>query len=122
MLMAKSLCTCDSICPDAGDCTCIEIFQRTGHHLCNCDCTPFTVLLEAPKAEDRVNLNVRNKEVGAVAEFVHRMTGTDVLIPASALRKRVTMSLQDVTFADALRELGLAIAPSEDTGPDYPAR
>ncbi|SRR6266516_73874 len=122
MLMAKALCSCDAICPDAGDCTCIEIFQRTGHHLCNCDCTPFELLLLAPKAEDRVNLDVRNKEVGAVAEFVHRLTGTEVLIPASALRKRVTMSLNDVTFADALSELGLAIAPSQDTGTDYSAQ
>jgi len=66
------------------------------------------------KPEDQINLSVRNNELGEVAEFVHKVTETEVLIPVSALRKSVNVTLEDVTFADALKELGLVIAPSQD--------
>jgi hypothetical protein len=112
-------CTCDNVCPTAPDCTCIAIFTGGGSVRCCCSCsltmTPLTpdVVL---KAEDQINLNVRDTELGAVAEFVHQVTNVDILIPASALRKRVTVSLERVTFADALQEVGLVLGPSQDSG------
>jgi type II secretory pathway component GspD/PulD (secretin) len=69
------------------------------------------------KAADRISLNVKNKELGAVAEFVQRMTGTELLIPASSLRKRVNLKLEEITFGDALKELELVPPPEIDFGP-----
>ncbi|MEA2252271.1 MAG: hypothetical protein QOG70_2513 [Solirubrobacteraceae bacterium] len=111
-------CSCDTVCPTAPDCTCIGIITGAGSVRCCCTCsltmTPLT--REVLKAEDQINLNVRDTELGAVAEFVHQVTNVDILIPVSALRKRVTVSLERVTFADALQEVGLVLGPSQDSG------
>lgn len=102
-------CDCDTVCPGAANCTCIHVFGPPERCCCTCDATPTP--LTTLKAEDRVGISVRGSELGAVAEFVHRMTGVEVLIPASALRSRVDADVADATFADALAELGLALGP-----------
>jgi hypothetical protein len=110
-------CSCTARCPDAPICGCVDIIGPPRECRCKCNSTtplPPVIL----KASDRINLNARNIELGELAEFIHAVTTTetDILIPVSDLRKPVTMTLKDVTFADAIEQLGLSLHPSKDSG------
>jgi hypothetical protein len=103
------------MCKGAGSCTCIFIVS-TGH--CKCDCGPPIVLEpSALEPEERINLNVRNGELGEVADFIYRATRAEPLIPVSQLRNKVDLHLKDVTLADALDELGLVASPKQPPRP-----
>lgn len=124
-------CSCDSMCKEAGSCTCIFIVS-TGY--CKCECGPPIVL----PAEDRpsasrgcdekqaadekaapskpvaldepINLSARDAELGEVASLIAGVTRTEVLIPATELRKPITIELEDVRLGDAIDRLNLVPA------------
>lgn len=108
-------CTCDNVCPSAANCTCLAIFRPDGSVHCCCDCDNNPIPLPIT-ARDQVNLDVRNTELGELAEFVHRMTEADVLVPASSLRRRIDMKLERLAFDEALERIGLVLAPPTDRG------
>jgi hypothetical protein len=102
------LCDCSSECPEFTDCTCVY-FHKKGECVCTCQGTLHE--REVLKAEDEVNFSVRDTELGAVAEFVNQLAEAEVLIPASQMRNSVSVELEYVTFADALKEVGLVLGP-----------
>jgi hypothetical protein len=108
-------CTCDDVCPSAAQCGCLEIIKPDGSHCC-CDCSDIPITLPIKlKAEDQVAISVRNHELVDFAEYVHRVTGEELLIPVTQLRKRVTMNVARTSFADAVRQLGLVVADADDS-------
>jgi hypothetical protein len=114
--LSSGPCDCATRCPGAFDCTCIEVIGPP--RKCNCTC-PGGVAIEPEilKRDEPVNLNVRDAEVGAVAEFLHRATSADILVPVGSMRKRITTKLEGIAFADALDELGLVLRAPRDA--DY---
>ncbi len=119
MPTSPGTCNCSQQCPGHPNCTCLHIIGPPTK--CSCDCPdggapPIAVTdLVFLKAEDRVGIDVHGKELGAVAEFIHRVTEADILIPVSQLRSPVTMHLEDVTFAEALQALGLGLRSSPES-------
>lgn len=108
--MAGLPCTCEAICPDAPHCACAADAKTGKCILCDCG----ELVTEPPEileADASINLCVRNKELGDLAEFIHRITDAEVLVPASDLRKPITIQLEDVTLTDGLNQLGLSLAP-----------
>jgi hypothetical protein len=108
-------CDCDSECPGAGQCTCIGIVG--GNPSCVCTCVEEPITLPAMLEWDAaVTLCVRDSELGDLAAFIQRTTRADILVPAAELRKRVSMKVEETSFADAIRQLGLVPAPAERPG------
>ncbi len=103
-------CDCSSRCPDATDCFCMFIVS-TGECGCECSSEPIVLPPLPLKADEEVNFNAKNAELGKVAEFLDRASETNVLIPASKLRGRVSVSLEGVSLSDAMEELGLVAGP-----------
>ena len=66
------------------------------------------------KAEEPINLSVRGVELGGIAELLQRATDQDVLVPASAMRDRRDIKLENVAFADAVDQLGLVLRRRDD--------
>ena len=58
-------------------------------------------------ADERIDFSVRDRELGELAQFIYRITETEVLVPASELGKRVTVQLDGTTIGESLKELGL---------------
>lgn len=107
-------CDCDSECPESAACTCMYIVSEG---LCVCVCTMETIQLPVMlKEDDAVNLSVRDSYLGAVAEFVHKVTDSEVMIPVSKLRDQISADLEDVSFAEAMREVGLELGPATTPG------
>ena len=112
-------CNCDNECPLATDCTCIEFIltPTVGH--CVCDCQSIVVplpVIEAPE-DVRINLDVKGAELYRVAAFVNKFTDKELLIPASRVRDRMTLSLEDVSFTDITEQLGLVVGGPAQRGP-----
>lgn len=104
---AVKKCDCDTRCPTSPNCTCLLIIS-TGK--CTCDCDNVAIEpLKTLKAEEPVNLCIRDNELGVVAEFVQRATGADVLVPAADMRKPISIGLEGVTFAEAMDQIGLVL-------------
>jgi hypothetical protein len=105
-------CDCDTECPGAGQCTCIGILG--GSPACVCTCSNEPIMLEAMLEWDApVTLCVRDQELAELAEFIQQTTRADILVPAAELRKRVSMKVEETSFADAIRQVGLVPAPAE---------
>ncbi len=109
-------CNCDTQCPQATDCTCIEIIlSRTAAH-CFCECQSIVHPMIVPE-DARVNLDVRRAELGKVASFVSQFTDRELMVPVRRLREKVALDLENVTFAEAVQQLGLVFVPSERIEP-----
>ena len=66
----------------------------------------------------------KGAELAAVAAFVGQHPEREVLVPASRVREKLTGKIEGLTFAEAIRELGLDLAPEVWTIPgirDWPA-
>jgi hypothetical protein len=107
-------CDCDTVCPGAGQCGCLEIIKPDGSTHCCCDCSPDPIFL-ALEPEDEVAFSVRNRELAELAEHVHRVTGAELLIPVTELRKPITTTIERTSFPDAVQRLGLVLAESGDS-------
>jgi hypothetical protein len=68
-----------------------------------------------PKAADQINLSARDIDVAALAEFIQSRTGAEILIPAANVRKQVTITLKEVTFGEAMQEVGLVLQEPADS-------
>ena len=108
------ICDCEHQCRGAHECGCLEIIGPPRTCKCTCNGATFEPLVIL-KAEEPVNLSFRNKEVVAIAEFLHHATGADILVPVAAMRNRVTVKLEDVAFGEAVGKLGLMLRQPEDT-------
>jgi hypothetical protein len=111
--MSKS-CSCDSQCPLATDCTCIEIVLSGGFGHCFCECQSVVVMLPHLEEEARLNIEVRKAPLAKVAGFVDRFSTRQLLVPADRLRERVSLDLEYVTFAEAKAALGLVTGPERE--------
>jgi hypothetical protein len=102
---------CNTECPFAKECTCIYVIA-TG--ISRCDCSDHVIHLPPLhlKARDEVNFSVRDTDLEKVAQFVHRVTGAELLIPVSRLRENVYVSLEEVSLGEALNEIGLSLGPA----------
>lgn len=107
---------CKTECPFSLDCTCLYVIKKETSY---CTCTDKFTKLPMLEKEDAVNFSVRDTDLGAVAEFVHRVTGAEILIPVSKLRSRVSVELEEVTFADALKGVGLDLGPAPSADGAY---
>jgi hypothetical protein len=56
-----------------------------------------------------VDLDVRDLKLSSLGRFLDRLSADDVLIPASLVDDRVTLTLKRVTLKDAVREAGLRL-------------
>ena len=107
-------CDCSHVCPESGECFCMYIVSTD---TCGCECGEPVMLLPSPLAADEtINISVVNKDLASVAEAINRFTRNDVLVPASALRSKVSTKLEEVSFAYALEQLGLVAAPPTQSG------
>jgi hypothetical protein len=111
-------CDCDTECPGSAACTCLFIVKEG---LCVCVCTMETIQLPVMVAEDDlVNLSVRDADLEEVAGFVQRVTGSEVVAPASNRGGSISASIEEAPFAQALAEVGLGLGSTGTAGPTAP--
>jgi hypothetical protein len=60
-------CDCDSVCPEAGSCGCIEVISSG---LCRCTCKQQPIFLEPLAPLEEISLNTRDLELWQVARAV----------------------------------------------------
>lgn len=111
-------CNCDKQCPGESNCACLWDYERAR---CVVDCPDvMTFHVDRFLAQDaRIAINVRNVELARLGEFLGSLSTDDVLIPATAARDAVDMSMYDTTLGEALREAGLVVRERDDS--DAPA-
>ena len=108
-------CDCDSVCPEAGSCGCINVISSG---LCRCTCGPPIVLEPLPLAEE-IDLNTRDLNLAEVAELFRLATDSEILVPASRMHETITVTREKTTIDAALKEFGLIAtgnAPKGDGG------
>ena len=110
-------CSCDSQCPLATDCTCIEIILASGVSHCFCECQSIVVTPMVVAADSQINLDVRDATLQKVAGFINQFTDQELLIPVSRLYEKVTLTVSRTTLTQAVSELGLVVAPGNGTRP-----
>jgi hypothetical protein len=79
--------------------------------ICDCGRVEVVTAERTLTAEDSVDFCIHDKELGEVAELIRRVTKMEVLVPASEMRKSVSLKLEGATIGDGLKELGLFPAP-----------
>ena len=112
MPVSQENCNCEHLCPNDA-CMCCWDYDA---ERCIVECSGTIVFqLDRLLAQDaRIDINVRNVDLARLGEFLARVCSDEVLIPASAVRDTVEMSMYDTTLGDALREAGL-VARRRDT-------
>lgn len=104
-------CLCDDICP-GGPCACIGDCDTGECIICDCGRIQVVMAERTLSVGDSVDFCVHDKELGEVAELIHRVTKVDILVPVSEMRKSVSLTLKGVPVEDGLKELGLVPAQS----------
>ncbi|MFE5582302.1 hypothetical protein [Kitasatospora sp. NPDC056531] len=56
-----------------------------------------------------MDLDVRDLKLSSLGKFLDGLSAADVLIPASLIDNKVSLSLKRVTLKDAVREAGLRL-------------
>lgn len=108
-------CTCRDRCPDSTDCICIEILRGAQ---CGCECSSKPIVL-APLTlppEEEIRLEATNAELGSVAAIIDRVSEAAVLVPAARVRERIDLSMERISIAAAMEELGL-VGGERGSGP-----
>lgn len=103
-------CTCAGQCPGAPNCTVLHILGPPTK--CIRDCPEVGAIVKEAiflKAEDRVDFDVCNKELAALAEIVQEVTEAEVLVPVGRLRDTVTTRVEGSSFEEAAEALGLGL-------------
>lgn len=106
-MSAPGDCTCDNECPGESDCACLYSYED---EQCNCDC-PGTIIIHLPtlKLESRVAFNTKGCELARLGEFLGKRSQAELLIPASRAREKISLQIEDATFADVLEAAGLVV-------------
>ena len=101
-------CTCEHMCPDAADCTCIW-YEST--HACVFSCSStLPHLLKVKKAMDEtVTVTTRNVELGKFAQLLSQVCDAEILIPAARLEEKLNLYEKGVTIGEVARKVGLVV-------------
>jgi hypothetical protein len=102
-------CTCENICPDSPDCTCIW-FENIQACVCSCAGAPPPHLLKVKAAMDsKVNVTSRNAKLGKFARFLSEVCEAEILIPAARLDEKLSLYEKGVTIGEVARKVGLVV-------------
>jgi hypothetical protein len=96
---------CKIECPGGG-CGCIYVYEED---TCTCECydsnaggTSLSLSLGS-----KIDVSVKGLPLAQLAARFDRLLAREVLVPASRTRERVSLQLKRVSFATAMRALGL---------------
>jgi hypothetical protein len=113
--MSGELCNCETWC-EGSPCACLFIHDEReddgteGPGQCICDCHGAHSDTELSLPMDTlVNLDVTDRELGHLGEFLDKLTAAQLAVPADSIRATVSMALQGVTLRDALEAAGLIV-------------
>jgi hypothetical protein len=114
-MSAPGDCTCDSECPGEDGCACIYSYDD---EQCDCDCPGTIIIHPTPTVlsrDARVAFNAKDCELAKLGEFLAKRSSAEVLIPASRARVKLSLQMQDTTFAEVLEAAGLVVQAGGQT-------
>ena len=95
---------CKIVCE--GGCGCVYSYEEDA---CTCECFDSNVggsNLHLSLAS-KIDVSVKGLPLGQLAARLDKLLAREVLVPASRMRQRVSLNLKRVSFAAALKALGL---------------
>lgn len=95
---------CKIVCE--GGCGCVYSYEEDA---CTCECFDSNVGGGnlSLSLGSKIDLSVKGLPLGQLAARLDKLLAREVLVPASRTRQRVSLNLKRVSFAAALRALGL---------------
>ena len=96
---------CKIECPGGG-CGCVYVYEED---ICNCECFDSNVggSTLTLSLGSKIDVSVKGLPLGQIAARFDRLLAREVLVPASRTRQKVSLNLKRVSFAVALKALGL---------------
>jgi len=96
---------CKIECPGGG-CGCIYVYEED---TCTCECYDSNVGGGnlSLSLGSKIDVSVKGLPLAQLAARFDRLLAREVLVPASRTRQRVSLQLKRVSFATALKALGL---------------
>jgi hypothetical protein len=96
---------CKIECPGGG-CGCIYVYEED---TCTCECYDSNVggTNLSLSLGSKIDVSVKGLPLAQVAARFDKLLAREVLVPASRTRQKVSLNLKRVSFATALKSLGL---------------
>ncbi len=95
---------CKIVC--TGGCGCVYVYETDS---CTCECFDSDVggTNQTLSLGNKIDVTVKGLALGQLAARFDRLLAREVLVPASRTRQKVSLRLRGVSFATALKALGL---------------
>ncbi|HWN56127.1 MAG TPA: hypothetical protein VNP91_13530 [Methylomirabilota bacterium] len=95
---------CKIVC--AGGCGCVYVYEED---TCTCECFDSNVGGKnlSLSLGSKIDVSVKGLPLAQLAARFDRLLAREVLVPASRTRQKVSLQLERVSFATALKTLGL---------------
>src|SRR5712692_5454898 len=95
---------CKIVC--SGGCGCVYVYEED---TCTCECFDSNVggTNLSLSLGSKIDVSVKGLPLGQLAARFDRLLAREVLVPASRTRQKVSLNLKRVSFAAALKTLGL---------------
>lgn len=103
---------CKIECPGGG-CGCIYVYEED---TCTCECYDSNAggASLSLSLGSKIDVSVKGLPLAQLAARFDRLLAREVLVPASRTRQKVSLNLKRVSFATALKTLGLQSRPPKN--------